>query len=99
VEFNYKDGRIQRLTGEAAQRWLDAVNNLAIAANLRYSQSQMPDLEWEWTTKEAPLTKDQAKNVYAEGLQIGIEMGKKMAEIIFLSVKRVLKKISKRAIF
>ena len=51
VEFEYRDGRIQRLTGEAAETWLKAVDNIVANGELKYGQTQMNDHPWEWDRK------------------------------------------------
>jgi hypothetical protein len=52
VEFEYADGRIQRLTGKDAERWLTEVNGVVGAAQLRYGQPQISEYPWTWTKGE-----------------------------------------------
>jgi len=58
VEFEYEDGRIQRLTGEAAQAWLKNVDNIVGGCEIRYGQTQMNDHPWTFFRKEAPDDND-----------------------------------------
>jgi len=52
VEFEYADGRVQRLTGTPAQAWLEEVNNIIAQAHIRYSRAPMSEFDWEWTTRD-----------------------------------------------
>lgn len=52
VEFEYKDGRTQRLTGQAAEDWMKDVNGVLAAQAIRYSQSQVRDHPWKFFRKE-----------------------------------------------
>jgi len=52
VEFQYQDGRVQRLTGNAANKWLSNVNGIVSAAQFRYGQSQMKEHPWEFSRKD-----------------------------------------------
>lgn len=51
VEFEYEDGRIQRLTGSAAEKWLKDVNGVLAAQQIRYGCPQVPDYPWEFSKK------------------------------------------------
>lgn len=51
VEFEYEDGRIQRLTGDDAKLWMEEVNNVIGLAHLRYSTPPLSDHPWEWDQK------------------------------------------------
>jgi hypothetical protein len=52
VEFEYADGRIQRLTGDAAIAWMKDINGPIIAQALRYSQDQIrSDHPWQWSRR------------------------------------------------
>jgi len=48
VEFVFKSGRKQTLTGEAAEAWLKNVDDIVAAGELRYGQTQMNDHPWEF---------------------------------------------------
>jgi hypothetical protein len=53
VEFEYQDGRIQRLTGTAAEKWLKDVNGVLAAQAIRYGQTQiLHDHPWEFSRKD-----------------------------------------------
>jgi len=47
VEFEFSDGRIQRLTGQVAEDWINSVNNVLVAQAIRYGQSRVKDYSWE----------------------------------------------------
>lgn len=49
VEMAYADGAVQRLTGKAAELWLEEVDSIIIQAHIRYSQSPMSEHLWEWS--------------------------------------------------
>lgn len=51
IEFDYSDGSVQRLIGEAAERWLKEVNGVVMAASFRYGrQGQSPLSDFQWQT-------------------------------------------------
>ena len=52
VEMEYADGAIQRLTGPPAEAWLEDINNVLAAAQIRYGQSQIETYPWQWTPKK-----------------------------------------------
>ena len=53
VEFEYADGRIQRLTGDAAIAWMKDINGPIIGAAIRYGQDQIrSDHPWKWTQRD-----------------------------------------------
>jgi len=52
VEFEYKDGRIQRLTEADAAKWLKDVNGVLAAQQIRYGCPQVPDYPWEISKRE-----------------------------------------------
>ena len=52
VEFEYKDGRVQRLTEQDAEDWLKEVNGVVAAQAFRYGQSQMKEHPWVFTRRE-----------------------------------------------
>lgn len=56
VEMEFEDGRIQRLSGEEAQKWLTAVNGQCTMGWVH--GMPMPQFEWE-VVKEG--TKDEGK--------------------------------------
>ena len=45
VEMEYDDGRLMRLTGNAAVKWLDAANNQASIGSIH--GFPFPKIEWE----------------------------------------------------
>ena len=49
VEFEYVDGRIQRLTGQAAEDWVKDVNGVLAAQAIRYGQTQTKEHPWEFS--------------------------------------------------
>lgn len=54
VELEYQDGRVQRLTGAAAERWIYHMNALVGSHHVRYGASPIPgDLPWERTHRDA----------------------------------------------
>lgn len=44
VELEYSDGEVWRLTGDQAQKWLDAANGQAVHCSLH--GMDFPDLDW-----------------------------------------------------
>ena len=52
VEFEYQDGRVQRLTGSAAERWLKDVNGVLATQAIHYGQSQTHDRPWTFSRKD-----------------------------------------------
>ena len=52
VEMEYADGAIQRLEGPPAEAWLEDMNSVLAAAQIRYGQSQIEIYPWQWTPEE-----------------------------------------------
>ena len=52
VEFEYADGRIQRLTGEHAESWAKNVNNIITLAAIRAGSEPMTEHPWVFTHKD-----------------------------------------------
>lgn len=55
VEFETKDGRVQRLTGAAADEWVKMMNDVLVLSALRYGQdgqTKISDWPWEYITRE-----------------------------------------------
>ncbi len=51
VEFEYADGRIQRLTGDDAKLWMKEVDGVIGMTHLRYSTPPLSDHPWVWLQK------------------------------------------------
>lgn len=54
VELRYEDGSIERLTGEAAEQWLQKMNGLVGLHYVRYGVSPMPEFPWERSDCDNP---------------------------------------------
>ena len=52
IEFEYEDGRIQRLTGQAAEDWLKDVNGVLAAQAFRYGCSQTKEHPWAFARRD-----------------------------------------------
>lgn len=52
VEFEYMDGRIQRLEGADAEKWLRDVNNVLVLGALRHGTSGVGNYPWTYTKKD-----------------------------------------------
>jgi hypothetical protein len=50
IEMEYADGKVQRLTGPEAERWIGAVNGAVFNEAVRYGTNRFVDFNWEWTT-------------------------------------------------
>lgn len=54
IEMEHSDGRIQRLTGADAERWVAQVNGLIGGHYVRYNMNPLAEFEWEWSSTEQP---------------------------------------------
>ena len=63
VEMEFADGTIRKLEGPPAAAWLEDVDNVVMAAHIRYGRTQIETYPWEETTKEKELeARDPFKN-------------------------------------
>lgn len=63
VSLQFDDGSIQRVTGNAAQRWLDGVNSCCTVSDLH--GAPMHHIDWEYTNldEEVRILRPQAGDI------------------------------------
>lgn len=52
VEFEFRDGHTQRLTGDAAEAWLKNVDSILIASSVRSGAPKMDSHPWQYSQKK-----------------------------------------------